>query len=133
LSVTLITNDPGGEISDESHNWRYIPITLINGSRDVAYSSRGCQFWCQFVLEFGARSCSLVRFPSEQSTDSVGSCSLLQFGAVAEFGLRVSCCAGSERNLWQSQICIFAPCEYCIFVFRENPSLFLGYFHKDRR
>ena len=50
-----------------------------------------CQFWCQFVLEFGARACSLVRFPGAQSTDSVGSCSLLQFGAVADFGLRVSC------------------------------------------
>ena len=48
-----------------------------------------CQFWCQLVLGFGARSCSFVRFTGAWSTDSVGSCSLLQFGALAEFGLSI--------------------------------------------
>ena len=38
-------------------------------------------------MEFGARSCSLVRSSGAQSPDSVGVCCFLLFGALAEFGL----------------------------------------------
>src|SRR5262252_469803 len=44
-------------------------------------------------IGFGIRACpcSLVRFPCAYSTDSVGSCSSVHFGALEQFGLRVSC------------------------------------------
>jgi hypothetical protein len=55
-------------------------------------NAQRCQFWCQLVLEFGACSCSWVRSAGGQFSNSVGSCCLMQLGALEEFGLRVSCC-----------------------------------------
>lgn len=52
--------------------------------------TRNKSFWKHRGGDFGA-----VRFGAlplgRESVDSVGSCSLLQLGALVEFGLRVSC------------------------------------------
>ena len=58
----------------------------------MAKSPRWCQFWCPLVLRFGAPGCAAVPFPCAWSTDSVVPCRSLQFGALEQYGFRVSCC-----------------------------------------